>query len=104
MSKPSQVGEYDVRFTKIDGKQTEMMAAMQAHIEADSKAFEANSESIKSLIAEVKAINEDVKALLATRSFAFGAWKAAAVILAALATIAGLYIAYENLIRPAVSH
>jgi hypothetical protein len=77
---------------------------MHNHIEADSKAFEINAESIKSLIAEVKSINEDVKALINTRSYVSGAWKAAAIIGGVIVTLVGLYIAYENLIRSAVSH
>jgi hypothetical protein len=100
---PSQTGEYDVRLAEMSGKQTEMLANMDAHIKADAKAFESTAEGIKGLIAEVKSINEDVKALLNTRSYAFGAWKGAAVIAFALVTIAGLYIAYENLIRTTVS-
>lgn len=104
MSKSSQIGEYDVRLAEMAGKQTEMLANMDAHIKADAKAFESTAESIKDLIAEVKSINEDVKTLLNTRSFAYGAWKAAAYIGGAFVALMGLYIAYENLIRPAVGH
>jgi hypothetical protein len=104
VSKPRPEGEYDVRLAEMAGKQTEMMTSMRLHIEADSKAFEASADSIKSLIAEVRAINEDVKVLLSTRSFAFGAWKAAAIIGAVIVSLAGLYIAFENLSRAAVGH
>jgi len=101
---PKPLGEYDSRLNNMAVQQTEMMTAMKAHIESDSKAFEINAESIKGLIAEVKSINEDVKVLLNTRSYVSGAWKSAAVIGGILVTLAGLYIAYENLIRSAVSH
>jgi len=115
VSKPSQTGEYDARLADVTVKLAEMMISMKLHIEADSKAFEASaesikslteasSESIKSLIAEVKAVNDDVKTLLSARSIAFGAWKAAAIIGGIIVSLAGLYIAYESLVRATVTH
>jgi len=104
VSKSRPGGEYDVRLAEMAGHQTEMMTAMKAHIESDSKAFEINAESIKSLIGEVAKINTAIQALLETKAAAWGAWKATAIISAGLVAVAGLYIAYENLVRATITH
>lgn len=87
MSKSRPLGEYDVRLA-------EMLTTMQAHIEADAKAFEQLIGELREVNADLKTVNTDVKTLIQTRSFAFGAWKAATVIGGIIVVLAGLILTY----------
>jgi hypothetical protein len=64
-----------------------MTEAMEAHIEADAVAF-------RTLGAQIIEVNQDVKSLLATRSFLRGTWFAVGVFGTLIATLTGLIAKY----------
>lgn len=65
-----------------------MTAAMQAHIEADAHAFQTLGE-------QIVAVNQDVKSLLASRSFLRGTWFAVVTVGTLIGVIAGLVVAWH---------
>jgi hypothetical protein len=64
-----------------------MTLAMEAHIEADAAAF-------RTLGAQIIEVNQDVKSLLATRSFLRGTWFAVGVFGTLVVTVGGLIAKY----------
>jgi hypothetical protein len=85
-SKPARSG-FDVRLDRQDEtlarieqqlptyneRLTEIVSNMEAHIKADSIAFDA-------LAKQLIEINHDVKSIIASRAFAAGAWKAVTIV------------------------
>jgi hypothetical protein len=67
-------GEYDIRLADMKAEAAATAASMQAHIEADSRAF-------ASLIAQLTEVNLDLKSLLKSQAFAAGVWKMVTIIL-----------------------
>lgn len=61
--------------------------AMNAHIEADAKAFAEQS-------AAILEVNRDVKSLLASRSFLRGTWFAIVTVGTLIGVVAGLVVAW----------
>jgi hypothetical protein len=64
-----------------------MTQAMEAHIEADARAF-------LELSNQILEVNKDVKSLLSSRSFLRGAWFAIGVLGTLVAAVAGALIAW----------
>jgi hypothetical protein len=69
------LGEYDARLAAMVAQAVTTSTIMQAHIEADAKAF-------AELLAQIKEINTDVKSMLAAKAFAAGVWKALTILAA----------------------
>jgi len=86
-------GEDDERLAKMIEIQTRATTSMESHITADAVAFDA-------LGKQIIEINRDLKAIIATRNFFGGVWKATAIIAGALVTLATLYLMYQQMLKP----